>query len=952
MVPDNIYRVRVPGIALGTIALVILLIALNYGARATPITQTNNSSSETGITYTQAVPFAKESINDIIARESKKSTTVQTQRVIPFHKAPPPKKVSETAPFKPQIVVQNVLTSPLAPVLGSNFIGITQVSLIVPPDTMGAAGPSHLMEMTNDKLGFFNKSTGALISSVSLQTFWASLGTGSGQPDNFPFDPKALYDQNSNRFIAVTMGANGIPGVPGPQSSWLMIAISNTSDPTGSWTKWAIDADNNSGDWADFPGLGVDDNNVYVTANIFSFSEVYQYGKVWVIPKIQLLNGNASITWTEFSNPTGSGFTMQPAHVFGSSSTEYLINEGYNSPSNLLNINKITFPGGTPIWTNLGFIQVNSYPPPNPSTYSYPDAPQSGSGTGIATNDARLLNAVFLNGYLWTTHTVINNANTKTEVAWYQIDPANASTSPHYGTPVQQGRISDVSRWYYFPSIAVNSRNDVGIGFSGSNSTEYAGAYYTTRNASDAPGTMQSVGLLKAGLAPYVPFAIRWGDYSATVVDPADDTSFWTVQEYAGTSNLWGTWWGKFSLISIRMPSITGFAPNTPVSDFAGASRTFNITVNQTANVTWYINGSQVKTNTSVTGANYTNTSAASGFWNVTAVANNTNGTASQQWLWNVTAATVTANLTVFVRGTDNAVYTQKWNGSAWSGSWQSLGCCIVSNITAISSSSNISVFGRGTDNGIYTKNWNGTVWSGWQGLGCCAASDIGATSSGSNITIFIRGGDNGVYTKNWNGSTWSGWQSLGCCVASNIAATSSGSNISFFARAPDSSVWTRNWNGSTWSGWQSLGCCVASNIAVTSFGSNISFFARASDSSVWTRNWNGSAWSGWQGLGCCVSSDIGATSSGNNISIFARATDNAVYTKNWNDSAWSSIWQGLGCCLASDIGATSSGSNITIFARATDNAVYTKTWNGSAWSSIWQGLGGSTIGRPEVTTG
>ena len=25
----------------------------------------------------------------------------------------------------------------------------------------------------------------------------------------------------------------------------------------------------------------------------------------------------------------------------------------------------------------------------------------------------------------------------------------------------------------------------------------------------------------------------RWGDYSATMLDPTDDWSFWTVQEYA-----------------------------------------------------------------------------------------------------------------------------------------------------------------------------------------------------------------------------------------------------------------------------------------------------------------------------------------------------------------------------------------------------------------------------------
>jgi len=36
----------------------------------------------------------------------------------------------------------------------------------------------------------------------------------------------------------------------------------------------------------------------------------------------------------------------------------------------------------------------------------------------------------------------------------------------------------------------------------------------------------------------------RWGDYSATVVDPLNESDMWTIQEYAGANNMWQTWWG------------------------------------------------------------------------------------------------------------------------------------------------------------------------------------------------------------------------------------------------------------------------------------------------------------------------------------------------------------------------------------------------------------------------
>jgi len=85
-------------------------------------------------------------------------------------------------------------------------------------------------------------------------------------------------------------------------------------------------------------------------------------------------------------------------------------------------------------------------------------------------------------------------------------------------------------------------------------------------------------------------------------------------------------------------PNITSYAPESPVNDTEGATRTFNITIDQMVNVTWSINGTQVQLNQSVTAAAYTNTSAAVGMWNVSTFASNANGNDTQTWIWNVTA--------------------------------------------------------------------------------------------------------------------------------------------------------------------------------------------------------------------------------------------------------------------------------------------------------------------------
>ena len=97
--------------------------------------------------------------------------------------------------------------------------------------------------------------------------------------------------------------------------------------------------------------------------------------------------------------------------------------------------------------------------------------------------------------------------------------------------------------------------------------------------------------------------------------------------------------------IKMPAPNITSSAPSSPVTDYSGATRTFNITIDQPVNVSWLINGTVVKdSEKGVTEASYTNTSAVVGTWNVSAVVENANGTDMQTWIWNVMAPPVLVN--------------------------------------------------------------------------------------------------------------------------------------------------------------------------------------------------------------------------------------------------------------------------------------------------------------------
>lgn len=125
------------------------------------------------------------------------------------------------------------------------------------------------------------------------------------------------------------------------------------------------------------------------------------------------------------------------------------------------------------------------------------------------------------------------------------------NTDPYF-YPANKGRTN-----FGYPSIAVNKFRDVLVGYSFFPTNGYASAGYSFHACNDPAGSMQSPFRFKNGTQPYwkedARGRNRWGDYSATVVDPGNDVDLWTIQEFAtnyvGTltnkSGRWSTWWGK-----------------------------------------------------------------------------------------------------------------------------------------------------------------------------------------------------------------------------------------------------------------------------------------------------------------------------------------------------------------------------------------------------------------------
>jgi hypothetical protein len=442
-------------------------------------------------------------------------------------------------------------------VRAANFAAPGDTGNVVPPDTQGTVGPNHLMVTLNNNVTIESR-TGTILQTVSIAGFWSNLGN-----INEAFDPRVLYDPYANRWI-ISSGANAAT-----PSSYILIGVSETSDPTGGWFLYKVKVGASGESWADYPTLGFNGDWIVVQANVFTVSTTaFVASNIYAFNKADLYAGGAG-QYTSFQDP--SGYTDYPAVTHDNTlPTEYLVRD-WNGPAGTLRISTITGSVGSEVLTTgVAFPKTaNGWQDFAPLTNF---APQLGSDSKIDTDDSRIENCVYRNGSIWAAQTAFLPAAgtpNRSTAQWWQINTASGSL----GVVQQLGRRDDPSGQfdYAYPTLDVNADNDMMLGYSRFGASQYASANYSLRLHNDPPNTLEADTVFKAGEAPYFKdFGTgdnRWGDYSNVAVDPVNDLDLWTIQEYAGSANNWGTWWGTISFDkSAATPTPTATATPTPTA--------------------------------------------------------------------------------------------------------------------------------------------------------------------------------------------------------------------------------------------------------------------------------------------------------------------------------------------------------------------------------------------------
>ena len=150
-----------------------------------------------------------------------------------------------------------------------------------PPDTHGAVGTTHFVQITNSHIDMFRRQNTPVLplaKSVTLATFFNYTAQTL-------FDPRVVYDSTWNRWIVT---AEAFPESATVQR--FFVGISTSADPTKSFFVYNLNVTFFAGDFFDYPQLGMDQDAVLFTANIFHGGG-FVGADFFAVAKARLYNG-------------------------------------------------------------------------------------------------------------------------------------------------------------------------------------------------------------------------------------------------------------------------------------------------------------------------------------------------------------------------------------------------------------------------------------------------------------------------------------------------------------------------------------------------------------------------------------------------------------------------------------------------------------------------------------
>jgi len=445
-----------------------------------------------------------------------------------------------------------------------------------PPDPNGEVGPNNFVEMINLLFAVYDKAGNLLAGPFDTGSLFAGFPVANCSLN--AGDPVVLYDQFKDRWLL----SQFTPSSSGPEF-WNCVAISTTSDPTGSYYRYAFSTVPN---FPDYPKYGNWTDSYVITTREFGPTIEYGIG-VYALEKNKMTDGDPNARSVRFfidgNVPellplVGDG--LLPAYVYGKQKpkTDTAIpiigtqddTADYGATFDAINIFDLFIKWRS---TPIASLELNVQLPTAPFDSIFPchlETDPNGRDClpqpGI-TNTAQYLDILsyrqrptFRLAYrnFKTYESLVTNQSVEATpgiagARWYEIRRDGNGVYSLY----QQGTYAPgdgVHRW--MGSVAMDKKGNMALGYSVVNGTTvFPGIRYTGRLAGDPLGQMTlGEGTIIDGTGVQRTTNSRWGDYTDITVDPIDDCTFWYVDEYytlAGQQSStagWQTRIGSFKL--------------------------------------------------------------------------------------------------------------------------------------------------------------------------------------------------------------------------------------------------------------------------------------------------------------------------------------------------------------------------------------------------------------------
>jgi hypothetical protein len=415
----------------------------------------------------------------------------------------------------------------------------------VPPDTNGAVGSSQYVQMVNVTIAVYGKRDGALqLGPAPIHSLWRGFGglcENGGATATFKDggDPVVLYDHLAGRWLVSQLQYDETF-----THNAQCIAISTTSDATGTYNRYEFDY---GADFPDYPKFGIWPDGYYNAVDVFPGSS-FAGAQACAFDRAAMLAGAPASAICFQQAPSVSsllpadldGSTLPPAgapnYFVGLADSNHL--SLFRFHADFANPARSTFTGSTVQVSDFNEICARAI------TVACIAEPEPGEKVD-GLSDRVMFRLAYRNfgdhEALVVNHTVLGGA--RGGVRWYEI--RNPGSAP---VVYQQGTVIDPDSDFWLGSIAMDRAGDIALGFNSMSHNQFSSIYVAGRTPSDVPGKMYGPLVLAGGSGVQTSSFKRWGDYSSMTVDPKDDCTFWYTQEYytaTGSFN-WATRIGSF----------------------------------------------------------------------------------------------------------------------------------------------------------------------------------------------------------------------------------------------------------------------------------------------------------------------------------------------------------------------------------------------------------------------